>query len=353
MKTGKLNFLLVLIPIILTTCMLWGDYESIREQLREKNRKDDVTVPVITIKSQTEGIIYVTIGEVEGSLFVEANVTGNIELGYQWFENSAANNLNGEEIEGETDSSFDIPEGLTEGTYYYFCEISTEGAVSVRSKVMTVMAVNEPVITIDEHPAEELVFSVGLIEGSLSVTARVTAGATLSYQWYSNTENSNVDGTVIDGATNANFIIPTTLTAGTYYYYCIVSDAGGAAAPAVSNVARVEVSVASHQRGISITFDHFSDIDEPQINIGTIHLYGEVVLTYATITVTNPGQYDPSSIKWYFNDIEINNGVSGEHREMLTVSSSVYSNIGQYIITVEVKKDGKLYSKNVSFEVRP
>jgi len=91
--------------------MLW-DMDEVRARAMGKNQKDDGTVPVITIKSQTEGIIYVTIGEVEGSLFVDASVTGDIELNYQWYENSDDDNLNGEEIEGETKYSFDIPKDL-------------------------------------------------------------------------------------------------------------------------------------------------------------------------------------------------------------------------------------------------
>lgn len=63
---------------------------------------------------------------------------------------------------------------------------------------------------------------------NLSVTASpVVAGATLTYQWYSNTSASTSGGTIVDGATSATFAPPTDADAvGTTYYYCVVSEAG-------------------------------------------------------------------------------------------------------------------------------
>ncbi|MCL2412250.1 MAG: hypothetical protein FWC97_11480, partial [Treponema sp.] len=75
----------------------------------------------------------------------------------------------------------------------------------------------EPVIRIHTHPQPQTVFTAGNISGNLSVEA--TSTGTLSFQWFNNTENCNGNGTKIDGETNANFAIPQTLTAGTYYYF--------------------------------------------------------------------------------------------------------------------------------------
>ena len=85
-----------------------------------------------------------------------------------------------------------------------------------------------PVITITTHPAIALGVKMGSISGSLSVVASVTQGATLSYQWYSNTSSSNTGGAAITGATNATFAIPTDLAAGIYFYFCEISATGGA-----------------------------------------------------------------------------------------------------------------------------
>ena len=97
-----------------------------------------------------------------------------------------------------------------------------------------------PIITISTQPTSPSPFTYGNITGGLSVTATVTQGATLSYQWYSNTTSSNSGGTAITGATSASFTIPTNLTAGTYYYFVEVRATG--AASVRSNVATVNVN---------------------------------------------------------------------------------------------------------------
>ena len=79
------------------------------------------------------------------------------------------------------------------------------------------------VITFNTQPEANIVVTEGNISSSLSVIASTSSSLTLNYQWYSNTNNSNTGGTLIINATNSSFTIPNTLTAGTYYYYCIVS----------------------------------------------------------------------------------------------------------------------------------
>jgi hypothetical protein len=81
----------------------------------------------------------------------------------------------------------------------------------------------------------------GSITGSLAVSATATEGATLAYQWYTNTTESNTGGSKIDGATNASYTLPTDLMAGTYYYFCEVS--AERAASVRSQVATVTVNV--------------------------------------------------------------------------------------------------------------
>jgi len=199
-----------------------------------------ITIPVISINTHPiSGNL--TVGSISGNLSVSASVTQGASLSYQWYSNNVNSNSGGTVINGATGSSYTIPTTLTAGTYYYFVEIkATGGAVSVHSNVATVTVASAPVITISTQPSSRSV-TAGSISGSLSIAASVTQSATLSYQWYSNTTNSNSGGTAISGATGSSYTIPTTLAAGTYYYFVEVRATGGATAVR-SSVASVTVS---------------------------------------------------------------------------------------------------------------
>jgi uncharacterized protein YjdB len=63
-----------------------------------------------------------------------------------------------------------------------------------------------------------------------SALSVVASGTGISYQWYSNTANSNSGGTAV--GTNSNSYTPLTTVAGTLYYYCVVS---GTCTPAATS----------------------------------------------------------------------------------------------------------------------
>lgn len=71
---------------------------------------------------------------------------------------------------------------------------------------------------------------------NLTVSA---TGSSLTYQWYSNTANSNTGGTLISGANTASYTPPTTAL-GTMYYYVVVSSSS---CTTTSNVSTVVVSL--------------------------------------------------------------------------------------------------------------
>jgi hypothetical protein len=67
---------------------------------------------------------------------------------------------------------------------------------------------------------------------------------TPTYQWYSNTMNSNSGGTLIGGATSASYTPPASLSAsaGVTYYYCVISfSATGGCSVISSNAAALTV----------------------------------------------------------------------------------------------------------------
>ena len=57
---------------------------------------------------------------------------------------------------------------------------------------------------------------------SLTVTASVSDGGVISYQWYKS-DGASASGTLISGATGATYAAPTG-TAGTFYYYVVVTN---------------------------------------------------------------------------------------------------------------------------------
>jgi uncharacterized protein (TIGR02145 family) len=66
-----------------------------------------------------------------------------------------------------------------------------------------------------------------------ALTVSATGDAPITYQWFSNTTNSNTGGTAITGATGASFTPPST-TIGTRYYYVVATNAHGSATSNVS-----------------------------------------------------------------------------------------------------------------------
>jgi len=215
------------------------------------NQKDAVIIeaavqintPRISIITHPETPINVTVNHIDARLSASANVTHFATLSYQWYSNTTNSNSGGTPISGATTSNLNIPTTLTVGTHYFFVEArATDGAAPVRSSVATVNVHLIDVITIS-HPAANTNVSHGRITGSLNVGASVPGGLTLSFQWYSNSIDSNVGGTPISGATSDNFTIPTTLALGTYYYFAEISAPGGiGVSPERSNVATVNVS---------------------------------------------------------------------------------------------------------------
>lgn len=73
------------------------------------------------------------------------------------------------------------------------------------------------------------------ISDSLSITATTDSGS-LTYQWYSNIIKSNAGGAVVSGETADEMDLPETMSAGTYYYYCVVSNGTHSLRSAVATV---------------------------------------------------------------------------------------------------------------------
>ena len=141
-----------------------------------------------------------------------------------------------------------IPATATAGTVIITVTTNEGAKTATWSLTVSPPPTSSPVITITTHPENtSLVQNITSIS-RLSVAASVTLGATLSYQWYSNTTNSNTGGTPISGVTSAYYDVASTLSSlhSPYYYFCEVRATGGAT-PVRSKVATVTVSATAFE----------------------------------------------------------------------------------------------------------
>ena len=179
----------------------------------------------ITITAQP-GSISTTAGSVSGTITVLATVSDESTLTYQWYEATTNTNVSGTPIAGATAHSYTLPISLQAGAYYYYCVISSATCASVKTQAVTItVEAGTATISISAQPNDATV-TADAISGSLHLTAAASDGSTLSYQWYGNTTDSNTGGTLVSGATSASLALPTDLTEGSYYYYCVVSASG-------------------------------------------------------------------------------------------------------------------------------
>ena len=97
--------------------------------------------------------------------------------------------------------------------------------------------------SISSQPSDGSDVCTGATPSTMSVTATGGSGS-YTYQWYSNTSDSNSGGSSIGSATNSTYV-PDASTAGTTFYYCVVSDAQTGCNDATSNTASQVVNSAA------------------------------------------------------------------------------------------------------------
>ncbi len=165
---------------------------------------------------------------------------GTGTVSYQWFSNTVNSNTGGTAIAGATNATYTPPIFTTTGNFYYYVVLSFAGSgcTDVTSDVAEIIVVATPVV--DVQPLTTQTLCQNTVPQDLTVQASGGLG-TFSYQWFSNTVNSNTGGTAIAGATNATFTPPTN-TVGTLYYYCVISQAASASCAAVSDTAEVNIN---------------------------------------------------------------------------------------------------------------
>jgi uncharacterized protein (TIGR02145 family) len=144
-------------------------------------------------------------------------------------------------------------------------------------------------ITADPNPTAQSNLQ-GTAFTALSVTA--TGSTPLFYQWYSNTSNDNISGTLISGATSASYT-PLSAAVGALYYYCVVTNACGID---TSNVSGLHTVTAPAVPPVITVHPSTAARSNPQNT------------AFAALSVTATGTA-PLSYQWYSNTA--NNNTSG------------------------------------------
>ncbi|WP_278035976.1 PKD domain-containing protein [Flavobacterium nitratireducens] len=209
---------------------------------------------------------------------------------YQWYSNTSNSTVGGTLISGETNKTYNPPT-TTIGTVYYYnvVTLSSGGCSNLTSNIASVAVTAQP--TISQPLATQTICTGSTIASALSVTPSGGTG-TATYQWYSNTTNSNSGGTIISGAINNNYTPPVYTIAGDYYYYVVVNSGGSGCGSVTSNVAQVTVLTPP-----TIT---------TQPMASQVLCQGE---TATALNVAGSGGNGAFSYQWYQNNV--NNTTSG------------------------------------------
>ncbi|WP_291130980.1 PKD-like domain-containing protein [Flavobacterium sp. UBA7682] len=215
--------------------------------------------------------------------------TSAITPAYQWYSNTTSSTSGGTLIPGATNATYSPPSS-TVGTLYYYCIItlSSGGCSSLTSSIATVTI--NPLPTINTQPQVTQNICVGGVINALTVSYTGGVG-TASYQWYSNTNNATTGGTPV-GTNSPSYTPPVFSTAGTFYYYVIVSLNGNGCGTATSNTAEIVVS------------------PDPIISVQPLATQTQCQnTTAAPLTISISGGVGTFSYQWYSN--ANNNTTSG------------------------------------------
>ncbi|WP_442902323.1 beta strand repeat-containing protein, partial [Flavihumibacter sp.] len=256
--------------------------------------------PATSISSESLAAQSICDGQNFSSISINAAGTGT--LVYQWYSNTDPNTTGGTPV-GSSLPTY-TPSAAAIGTLYYYVEVSSDcGPVAV-SNVSGTFTV-DPITSITIHPdptGEVECFGDGFFS-SISVSA---IGGGLTYQWYSNSVQSNSGGISITGANSPSFTPPSTPVGSAFYYAVVTGNCG------------VETSTVS---GEYIVTPPVTNITQDPSNIPQTVCLGD---TFSSLSVLAIGE-GPVTYKWYRNTSASNSGgtlIPGETNPNFTPTAS-------------------------------
>ena len=166
---------------------------------------------------------------------VTASVNDGGTLSYQWYQANDNSAVNGRKLEGETRNVFYPPTNNVSNGLYYYCEITNTNMnenITGKQKVTVKTPYSKKIII---EPAELLNAAKPIIieqpqnitvensekQITLSVSAKVSDGGKLSYQWYE--VNSDYSEKIIVGETKNTFT-PRLISGASTMYKCKITN---------------------------------------------------------------------------------------------------------------------------------
>lgn len=157
---------------------------------------------------------------------------------YQWYSNTANNNTTGTIITAATGDTY-IPDTSNTGTIWYYCIVTQPTAQGCQTNSTTAEVIVNLAPTFTTQPVSNML-CIGQTTPSLNVAYTNGVGIP-QYQWYANTVNSTIGGTLIIGETAAVFN-PSVTNIGTMFYYCIVTLPVGGCSAITSDIAEIIIN---------------------------------------------------------------------------------------------------------------
>ncbi|MCX8481095.1 MAG: gliding motility-associated C-terminal domain-containing protein, partial [Sediminibacterium sp.] len=290
-------------------------------------------------------------------------------LTYQWFKNSVPSNLNG--VISLYDTNYYLnPTTLEVGTSYYYIVVNNGGPFGCNRTVSafdSIIVNSSP--SISKQPDSAFYgYSNSLKAKQLNVVSNISGG-NLSYQWYVNSNQSNVGGTIIVDSVNPTLTPPINVI-GIKYYYVVVnnSSSNSQCNSVISNAVGIRVYIqpqiisnpvsvtycvqgpanpikvsVQQNAGIQLKFQWYKNNENS--NTGGIQLYGETDSTFIP----------PTSISgtYYYYCIISNNGPDGYNLAVSTVAKVDILNTPTFTLAVNTLSQNICnYSTSNSIEVR-
>ena len=208
-------------------------YAKATDSLGGSATSNAVAVTTNNTPSFTQQPAAKTIDAGQSTSFTATAAGGTGALSYQWYSNAINSTSGGTPIAGQNTSTYSTGTVASAGTRYIYV-IATDSSqtpysVASSTALFTINADPTVAISANTHSA-----TYGQ-SGVATETATPSGGSgSYTYQWYSNTVNSNSGGAAISAATSSTYAVGTTAVGSTYYYVTVTDSYGVSATSATS-----------------------------------------------------------------------------------------------------------------------